>query len=114
MNQSYIAQFGNHYTRTYSMEINGTSRQLTLEYRYVPLLDYWLMTILDAPTGELVVANIPLRCNREEEQNLLNQLAYLGVGACYVYKAVDTPGTLWPTGQSFGVEYKLAWGDSLE
>lgn len=109
----YLQEFGNHYTRTYSMEIDGISRQLTLEYRYVPLFDYWRLSIYDTPTGEMVVANLPLLYNEGEGQNVLRQFDYLDIGSCYVYKAVEEPKTQWPTGESFGVEYMLAWGDRV-
>lgn len=114
MLESYLHKFGNHYRRTYSLNIDGQSRQITVEYRYIPLYDYWTITVYDTPTSTLVIANVPLMYNEGEGQNLLSQFAYLGLGSCYVIKAVEQPTTPWPTGESFGVEYKLAWGDTVE
>jgi len=101
-------------TLVISLPINGGIKKFLLEVKYNEVAEYWLITVRDANTKEVLLSNIPLVTggNLFEEGNLLQQFGYLRLGSLIVHKTTETELD-YPDDTSLGNNFVLVWGDNI-
>lgn len=90
------------YPESFSIALNGTNYQLTLQYRDNPL-GGWMLDIADS-TGNAIISGIPLVTGA----NLLEQYGYLGIaGGSALYVINSAGGDAVPTFGNLGTDTQL-------
>ena len=102
---------------TLDLTMEGVGFHGKVEVRYLSAPDVWVISIWDHASGKLMVNQIPLICSYGEINDLLRPFRHLrdgkGLGAMYVLRAVDEPGTADP-GKNNLNQFQVLWGDIYE
>jgi len=87
---------------------------LLFDMNFNTVAGYWVMSITDDLTGEMLISGLPLIAGQYPSANLLSQYTYLQIGsACMVKINPDNPDDM-PNGNNLGTDFLLVWGDTLE
>ena len=93
---------------------DGVSFLAKVEIRYLPGVDRWFMSIMDAGTGNVLVNQIPLVCSYTRVNDLFQPFRHLfdgkGIGSFFVLRGVDAPSTADPAEKTLN-ECQLVWSD---
>lgn len=95
-----------------TLVIDGQNRNLRLNLVYNQQAQYWVLTILDATTAQVLLAGLPLITGVYPATNLLAQYSYLGLGSIYLVKVGDT-ALDYPDDKTLGTSFLLVWGDTV-
>lgn len=96
-----------------TVSVDGNNLKLKLRLRFNTTSNYWVMSITDPKTGNLLIDNIPLLTGGYPAADLLGQYKYLGLGSAMIINAgnssLDSPDE-----NSFANgDFLLAWGDTI-
>jgi hypothetical protein len=83
----------------------------TLRYNWVA--EYWIMSVADAVSGQMLVSDIPLIAGEFPAANLLEQYEHLRIGAAVLVKTNPDNTDHAPNGKNLGTDFQLVWGDNL-
>jgi len=91
----------------YAITINGVLTNFHFNINYNMTAHYWVMTVSNASTLEILIDSLPLVVNG----NLLEQYDYLQIGSAYIYNwgnvAMDSPDDT-----NLGTDFQLIWDDN--
>ena len=94
-----------------TLEIDGSSINLHFKFRYNDMAEYWVMTISDPATGEILLDSIPMITGADPYINLLGQFRHLELGSAFLYKAGNT-ALDYPDSGNLGTDFLLIWSDT--
>jgi len=77
------------------------------------MANYWVATIADVSTGQIILDSLPLVTGQYPAANLLGQYAYLGLGSAVVLNMENSPLD-YPDSETLGTIFLLAWGDTVQ
>ena len=96
---------------------DGFSLRARVELRYLPAPDFWVISIWDDATGELLINQIPLVCSYGEVNDLLRPFRHLregqGMGSLFVIRDTDEPSTTDPAKGNL-TEFRVLWGRTID
>lgn len=96
------------YSFRISLQNNTVNRDLRIKLRYLDFYDVWMMDVYDDSTKKVLVVDIPMVPGTD----LLGQYQYLGIGSAFLLN-VRNSALMQPDNKSLGVDFILAWGDTL-
>lgn len=104
-----IIPITNRPNNTFSCKIPIDSKNITLTFttHFNEVAGYWSVSITNSDGRELI-HNLPIL----PSQNILSQLAYMGIGSAYIVKGDDLTGEEWPGEESLGTRWYLVWSDT--
>ena len=92
--------------------VDGVNRSFRFDLWYNEVAEYWLMTVTDIKTQEVLFRNFPLLTSTNAMLNLLKQLSYKEIGmACVLPRIIDYSKSM-PDDENLGTDYVLVWGDT--
>ncbi len=95
-----------------TIPVDGKNLTLKLRVYFNMAANYWIMSIADPSTGNLILDDIALLCGGYPAADLLGQFKYLGLGSAAVINAgsstMDSPDST-----SLGTDFLLGWGDTV-
>lgn len=101
---------------TLDLELEGDPFHARVEFRYIPAVDQWVVSVWDHASGEQLVNMIPLICSYGEVNDLFAPFAYArggkGMGSLWVMRAVDEPATPDPAENTLK-QFNIIWGNKL-
>ena len=74
---------------------------------------YWMMSITDDLSGEILVTGIPLIAGQYPAANLLEQYTFLRIGSAVLVKINPDNSADMPNGENLGADFLLIWGDTF-
>jgi len=96
-----------------TIPVNGQNIPFDFTFRYNSEADYWIMSISDATSGNMLVSDLPLLAGIYPAANLLEQFEHLRIGAAVIVKTnPDNPNDA-PNANNLGVDFQLVWSDNL-
>lgn len=98
-----------------TLNVDGSNITLRFKFRYNDIAEYWVMTIIDASTDEIVLDSIPLVTFNDPDdatlaENILSQYSYLGIGSAYFPNIGNVSDN--PSGADLGINFRLVWDDT--
>lgn len=94
-----------------SIPVNDTNVDLTITLNYNSVAEYWMMTVTDTNTEEVIFSQLPLLCSFGDFGNMLRQLGYKLIGSAFVFPSNFTLPSR-PDDKNLGTDYKLLWSDN--
>jgi hypothetical protein len=91
--------------------VDGSNVKLRLTFNFNEIAGYWIMSITDPTTSNLLIDSIPLVVGVYPASNIIQQYAYLGLGSAYVVPMGGSPLDF-PDANTLGSYFCLVWGDS--
>ena len=98
-------------TLNMTLNIDDTTLDIDLEIRWNDAARYWGMKISDPTSGDVLIDAIPLLRGDYFASNILEQYAYLNIGAAYLMKVGNVPYDN-PTKDNLGIDFLLLWRDT--
>ena len=96
-----------------TLTVDGRNITLGITLRYNEIASYWVMTVIDPPTNEIILDSIPLITGQFPAGNILAQYSYLGIGSAYILPT-SKGGRDAPDSANLGTDFVLVWGDTSE
>ena len=90
--------------------VDGRNVHLKFNISYNEVGGFWNMTLIDAATDKVLIANLPLLSTKGSSANILQFYSHLGIGSAYVVKLTNDAEPL--SADNLGTDYCLLWGDS--
>jgi hypothetical protein len=88
-------------------------KALLFTLNYNTVAEYWVMSITDDLSAEMLVTGLPLLAGQYPSANLLEQYTFLRIGSAVIVKInPDNPDDA-PNGSNLGTDFLLVWGDTL-
>lgn len=111
----YKIPLTNYPNQTFStaIPINGVNRYFVFNLWYNYQACYWLMTITDQQTEQVLASNIPLLSSTYNFSNLLRQMGYKNIGECYIAPLGNKRLSM-PDNTNIGTDFVFCWGDNNE
>ena len=81
--------------------------------RYNSESEYWVISVADTVTSEMLIANIPLLAGIYPSANLLEQWEHLRIGSAIIVKINPDNTDDAPNANNLGIDFVLVWGDNL-
>jgi hypothetical protein len=81
--------------------------------RYNSEAQYWIMSVADAISGQMLIKDLVLLAGVYPSANILEQFEHLRIGAAVVVKINPDNTSFAPNADNLGVDFALAWGDNL-
>lgn len=94
-----------------TIPINGENKSFVFNLKYNYVAKYWLLTISDAATEQILIANIPLLSSTFDFASILKQFEYKLIGNAYVIPVYDFSLSA-PDNTNVGTDFALMWGDN--
>lgn len=94
-----------------TIPINGENKSFVFNLKYNYIAKYWLLTISDAATEQILIANIPLLSSTFDFASILKQFEYKLIGNAYVIPVYDFSLSA-PDNTNIGTDFALMWGDN--
>lgn len=94
-----------------TIPINGENKSFVFNLKYNYVAKYWLLTISDAATEQILIANIPLLSSTFDFASILKQFEYKLIGNAYVIPVYDFSLSA-PDNTNIGTDFALMWGDN--
>lgn len=94
-----------------TIPINGENKSFVFNLKYNYIAKYWLLTISDAATEQILIANIPLLSSTFDFASILKQFEYKLIGNAYVVPVYDFSLSA-PDNTNIGTDFALMWGDN--
>jgi len=95
-----------------TLSIDGANKNVQLGLKYNEMAGYWVLSITDPSTQELLLDSLPLITGEYPAGNLLGQYAYLGLGAATLVNAGNVDMD-YPDDTNLGTDFQLIWGDTI-
>jgi hypothetical protein len=93
--------------------IDGKNLALRLTLTFNTIAEYWVMSVADDISNEILVDSLPLIAGEFPSANILGQYGFLRIGSCVMVKLnPDNPNVI-PNGNNLGTEFALVWGDTV-
>jgi len=92
------------------LSINDVNITLKFNIRFNEIANYWCMTVSDPATGIHYITDVPLLAGDYPAGNMLQQVAYLGIGSCFVFNVGGSQDDS-PTKDNLGTDFIIVWGD---
>lgn len=97
---------------TVTIPVDGKNLTLKLRVKFNDTANYWVMTIIDPKTGNILLDNIPLLTGQYPAADLLGPYKYLGLGSATIVNAGNSQLD-YPDSNTLGTDFQLAWGDTV-
>ena len=94
-----------------SIPVNDENKDLKFELSYNSVAGYWMMTVSDVQTEEVIFSQLPLLCSFGDFCNMLRQLDYKLIGSAFVFPVNFTKASM-PNDKNLGSDYTLLWSDN--
>ena len=94
-----------------TVSINGENRRFNLKVRYNDVANYWVLTIMDAATLEILIDSFPLLTANYPSANLLESFQYMNIGSLYLLNAGNVSDD--PSDADLGTNFILLWSDNV-
>jgi hypothetical protein len=95
-----------------TVTINNTNVTFNLTVRFNEIANYWVLTIANASTNNIMVDSIPLFASLFPSGNLLAQFEYLQIGEWYLVNVSNLASDM-PSNSNLGIDYVLVVGDNI-
>lgn len=92
--------------------INSVNKPLILNIKYNGIAGYWLMSITDKISGNLLIDSLPLITGIYPSGDLLGQYGYLELGSWFIIKK-GTVTNDYPDNTDLGSDFLLIAGDRV-
>lgn len=91
-----------------TLTVDGENITLGFKLSFNEVAGYWIMTILNPDTDDIILDSIPLL----PSLNILAQYSYLRIGSAVLVN-VSKMQAEYPTGNNLGTDFILVWGDTV-
>lgn len=98
-------------TFSITIPINGENKTFVFNLKYNYQAKYWLLTIEDYETEQILVSNIPLLSSTFDFASILKQFEYKLIGNAYVVPVYNQSLSM-PDNKNIGTDFALMWGDN--
>lgn len=92
------------------LSIDSVNKALQFKIRYNEIAEYWTMTVIEPTDNTILLDSIPLLMGDYPADNLLEQHAYLNIGAAYLVNVGNVSDN--PSDSDLGTNFILIWGDT--
>ncbi|MDU5080226.1 hypothetical protein [uncultured Tissierella sp.] len=96
-----------------TIPVDGKNIELKFNIRYNTIAEYWVMTVADALTDEILIDSVPLLTGQYPAANLLEQYSYLRIGSAVMVNTSTIDLSDEPNDKNLGTDYILVWGDTI-
>lgn len=96
-----------------TIPVNGNNKEFRFDLWYNYEAEYWLLTLSDVKTEQVILSNIPLLCSNSFYYDIFYQLGYLKIGICSILPIVEDIKSM-PDNTNLGTSYLMIWGDNNE
>jgi len=96
-----------------TIPVNSQNMPFDFTLRYNSEAEYWILSITDAITGQMLASDLPLIAGEYPSANLLEQYEHLRIGAAVIVKINPDNTDYAPNGTNLGTDFQLVWGDNL-
>jgi hypothetical protein len=93
-----------------TLNVNGDNKVVDLRLWYNEVAAYWVLTIIEPVTGNILIDSIPLMSGDYPMGNILASYSYMNLGSLYVVNFAKVP-TDRPDHTNLGTDFLLIWGD---
>ena len=97
-----------------TIPVNGKNLELKLIVRFNTIANYWVMTVIDVLSDDILIDSLPLLTGQYPAANILEQYAYLEIGSAVIINTSTMDISDEPNDKNLGTDYILVWGDNLE
>lgn len=100
--------------QTFSCTIPVGDKNLSFEFslRYNDVAGYWVMSLTDMETQEILFSELPMLCSYGAFNNMAKQIGYKNFGSIYISATSDYDTATNPDDQNIGKKYIMLWGDN--
>ena len=96
-----------------TIPVDGKNLKLKLRVKFNTVANYWVMSIYNATSNELILDSIPLLTGGYPAADIFGQFRHLGLGSATIIDAgsssMDSPDST-----TLGTDFLLCWGDTIE
>ena len=96
-----------------TIPVNGQNMPFDFTLRYNSVAEYWIMSISDATSGQMLISDLALIAGVYPSANLLEQFEHLRIGAVVIVKTNPDNADYAPNGHNLGTDFALVWSDNL-
>ena len=96
-----------------TLQIDGENKNYKFNVRWNRVASYWVITITDQSTGEIVLDSVPLVSGGDVTSDILLAHYSLKLGAGYLMSIVDTPNSDSPNMTNLGEDFALIWDGEI-
>lgn len=96
-----------------TLQINEENKNYKFNVSWNRVGKYWVMTITDQYTGEIILDSVPLVSGGDATSDILLPYYSLSIGACYLINIVDSPSSDSPNEENLGTEFVLVWDGEI-
>lgn len=93
-----------------TIPVNGINKTFVFNMWYNYFAEYWLLTISDKRTEQIIISNTPLLSSTYDFANMLRQYGYKMIGNAYI--APYNKKLSMPNNENIGSDFVLLWGDN--
>ncbi len=97
-----------------TIPVNDNNMTFVFDIRYNSIAEYWVMTITDDLTGEILIDSLPLIAGEYPTINILSGYEHLRIGSAYIVKSNPDNLSVCPNDLNLGTDFILVWGDNDE
>lgn len=96
-----------------TVQIDGVNRSFQFDMRWNNTAQYWIMSITDLASGDMLIDSLPLVTGKinTESLNILRAFEYLGIGEVYLASIVSKPSSDYPNEINVSSEFNLMFCD---
>ena len=95
-----------------TVPVNDENINFIFELWYNYEAEYWLLTLTNKDTNEILFSNLPLLATKNVVfDNIMCQMEYKNAGICLVFPTSDDAKSM-PNDKELGSLYKVVWGDN--
>jgi hypothetical protein len=95
-----------------TLNVDGKNLSLQIGLTFNEIAGYWIMQIVNPTTNETLLDSVPLITGEYPAANLLGQHSYLKIGSAFVINVANSDLD-YPDANTLGIDFVLAWGDTL-
>lgn len=96
-----------------TLKIGEENKSFKFTASWNRVANYWVISITNQSTGEMMLDSIPLVCGGDVTSDVLLAHLSLQLGAAYLVNSVDTPGSENPNYNNLGTEFVLVWDGDI-
>jgi len=95
-----------------ALTIGNENRNLSFLLCYNQIAEYWVISITDTNTGELLLDSVSFVTGQYPAGNILEPYSYLDIGSAFLVN-VSGSSMDYPDDTNLGADFVLLWGDTL-
>ncbi len=101
------------YELTVNVQLFETNRLMKIIQHYNKTAGYWVVTIVDPTTEEILIDSLPLVTGKiyTESLNIIRALGYLLIGNIYLQPRVSIPTSDFPNETNLETDFQFIWAD---